>query len=527
MSGDGQQLPAGWVSTTLGDIVEPRSGKAQPQDMPDAKFIGMEQVEAHTMRLLDTVPCYTMKSSANVFFPSDVLYGRLRSYLNKVYQPDFAGLCSGEFIVFPESKAVLGRFLKYRLNAGDFVNFASHINTGDRPRVDFDQIKMFPAWLPPRDEQERIADALDEIFSDLDTGVDALTRLREKLKLYRASVLKAAVEGELTAEWRAQHPKIEPVSELLNRILVERRRRWEEEQLRKFKEKGQEHPKGWKAKYKEPIDPDTCSLSQLPDGWCWTAWPQVGFSQNGRPFPSKEYQSDGIKLLRPGNLYANGSVGWTERNTRFVPDQYEEENSDLIVGAGELVINLTAQSLKDDFLGRVCITSVGEYCLLNQRLARLTPVIISPKFMLLIFKSSHFRQFVASLNKGSLIQHMFTSQLENFIFPLPPLEEQEAIIEAVEDQLSVIDHLETDIEVKLKNAHALRQAILRQAFTGQLVPQDPNDEPASELLKRIVAEREQRTRDAVAKRTSKTAERFYTRGRGPGRPAGGRRKKKQ
>ena len=96
-----------------------------------------------------------------------------------------------------------------------------------------------------------------------------LTRVREKLKLYRASVLKAAVEGTLTAEWRAQHPKVEPASELLKRILAERRRRWEEEQLRKFKEKGQEPPKNWKAKYKEPVAPDTANLPPLPEGWCW------------------------------------------------------------------------------------------------------------------------------------------------------------------------------------------------------------------------------------------------------------------
>src|SRR5205823_9569536 len=133
----------------------------------------------------------------------------------------------------------------------------------------------------------------------------------------------------------------------------------------------------------------------------------------------RDYQDSGIRLLRPGNLYGNGSVGWTERNTRLMPDRYADESADLVVGSGELVINLTAQSLKDDFLGRVCITSEGERCLLNQRLARLTPVVILPRFMLWVFKSVHFRQFVVGLNTGSLIQHMFTSQLQDFLFPLP------------------------------------------------------------------------------------------------------------
>ena len=99
------------------------------------------------------------------------------------------------------------------------------------------------------------------------------------------------------------------------------------------------------------------------------------------------------------------------------------------------MINLTAQSLKDDFLGRVCITSRDDLCLLNQRLARLTPIGISSSFMLGVFRSFVFRKYVSDLNTGSLIQHMFTRQLDEFVFPLPPFEEQNAIVESVDDLL--------------------------------------------------------------------------------------------
>ena len=299
------ELPHGWANTTLGVVVEPRMGKTDPRTKPNAKFIGLEHIEAHSMKLLGTIPADSMKSSANVFRSGDVLYGRLRSYLNKVHQPSFKGLCSGEFIVMPESVAVSGKFLKYRLNACDLVRFASRANTGDRPRVDFNQISSFGFILPPKSEQIRIADTLDELFSDLSAGVAALERVRDRLKLYRASLLKAAVEGALTAAWREQHPDVEPADELLKRILVERRHRWEQDQLRKFEEKGKTPPKNWKAKYKEPVAPDTAALPSLPKGWCWASLNQiteiVGGVTKGQKIPDQSPTRE-VPYLRVANV---------------------------------------------------------------------------------------------------------------------------------------------------------------------------------------------------------------------------------
>ena len=220
-------LPQGWAQTTLGDLIEPRRIKADPQATPTAEFVGLEHVEAHTTKLLGTTSAAAMKSSASTFKQSDVLYGRLRPYLNKVCQPDFDGLCSGEFVVMPENQAVSGAFLKHRLNAQDFVEFASHLNAGDRPRVDFSQLRPFALTLPPKKEQTRIADMLAKLFDQLDAGIDTLQRCQEKLARYRASVLQAAVEGDLTAAWRKEHPDVEPASKLLQRILAARRQRWD------------------------------------------------------------------------------------------------------------------------------------------------------------------------------------------------------------------------------------------------------------------------------------------------------------
>ena len=130
-------------------------------------------------------------------------------------------------------------------------------------------------------------------------------------------------------------------------------------------------------------------------------------------------------------------------------------------------MNLTAQSLKDEFLGRVCLTSQDEPCLLNQRLARLTPVVVSPAFVLLLLKEERFRRFVGGLNTGSLIQHMFTSQLANFAFPLPPLAEQERIVAEVERRLSVVEQLEAVVTANLQRGTRLRESVLQSAFSPQ------------------------------------------------------------
>jgi type I restriction enzyme S subunit len=486
-----RELPPGWVATSLGAVAEPRTGKADPQAEPNAKFIGMEQVEAHTMRLLATVPAGTMKSGANSFRPGDVLYGRLRSYLNKVYQPDFSGLCSGEFIVLPETCAAHGKFLKYRLNAGDFVRFASRINTGDRPRVDFDQIKTFDLSLPPRSEQERIADALDELLSDLDAGVAALERVRDELKLYRAAVLKAAVEGALTAEWHKHHPQTEPASELLKRILAERRRRWEEEQLRKFKEKGREPPKNWKEKYEQPAEPKIDYLLSLPQGWCWASLDQIFRVERGRfsvrPRNDSRYFGGDIPFVQIGELPREGGLIRTYSQTLneaglSVSKRFE---------AGTVLISIVGATI-----GNTGVLSFDSCCP-DSLVALQSPSSALLRFAELFLQTRKLALRVAASASGGQ-PNINLEVLQPLVMPLPSAEEIEAIVDATEDQLSIIDHLESDIAAKLTNTQGLRQSILRHAFSGKLVPQDPKDEPASKLLKRIAAEREQRACEAAA-----------------------------
>jgi len=320
--------------------------------------------------------------------------------------------------------------------------------------------------VPPSEEQARIVAAIEEQFSRLDAGVAALERVRQNLKRMRAAVLQAAVTGRLVTQDASERSGKELLVELLTA----------DQQPQRSRPPSRKHNL-------------ITVLPKLPSSWAAASWMSIGRSQNGRAFPSIDYSQEGAKLLRPGNLNVSGQVAWTTENTRYLPEHYAADFPDYLVGPHEIVMNLTAQSLRDEFLGRVCMTGENDLALLNQRIARIAAVGMNARFVFWVLKSPIFRRFVDQLNTGSLIQHMFTSQLDEFVFPIPPLQEQDRIVESIDAAMSRVDHLECAVDAAEARMQPFRSSILAAAFSGKLVPQDPTDEPASVLLERIAAER--------------------------------------
>ena len=262
----------------------PRNEKVAPADYPELPYIGLDDIEAHAMRLLGSKPAASMKSSAKRFYPGDVLYSRLRPYLNKVWPSDRNGICSSEFIVMPGNHLVDPRFLALRLNAMDFVSFANSLNAGDRPRVDFDQISTF--CLPPFSlvRQRRIVAKIEGLFSELDKGVESLKTAQVKLNVYRQTVLKHAFEGKLTAQCAKRNKdKLETPEQLLARIKQEREARYER-QLQEWKTAAKEWEECGCLKTKPssrrpPSFPEPFTdieLMALPEISCPWLWVKVG-----------------------------------------------------------------------------------------------------------------------------------------------------------------------------------------------------------------------------------------------------------
>jgi len=493
------RLPSGWVAAPIRQAIQPRVNRVRPTDHPKSKFIGMDHVEAHSTKIVGSRAASGMKSSALSFKAGDVLYGRLRPYLNKVAQPKFDGLASAEFIVFPDTELLRSHFLKHRLNAADFVSFASHLNEGDRPRVNFGQIGDFNILIPPPLEQRRIVSKIEELFSELDKGIESLKTARAQLKVYRQAVLNHALEGKLTAEWRKKQVHAKPAKELLKSILVEHRRSWEKYQLQRLSGKGKAPPKNWKAKYKEPAPANITDLPRLPNSWCWSNIDQlireplrnghsapVSQASGGIPIFSISAVTDGdfstrnVKITSADPLKVHDL--WVESDDIFV----QRSNTPELVGTTRRYRGENARAIFPDLLIRIRVTSS-----------------VLPAFVELALQSVRCHTYFRHMSQGisGSMPKINQSVVRLAAIPLPPLSEQEVFIDAIEDQLSVVAHISAEIDNQLSNTDSLRKSILREAFAGQLVAQDSNDEPASVLLNRIRAERERLMQKAAHMKT--------------------------
>ena len=219
-------LPKGWKWVKLGEVADKISKKALPNELPDAKFIGMDCIEPNTMKPFKFYNFGDFKSAGNIFKINQVLYGRMRPYLNKVYKAELNGACSGEFIILQCKQNLNPDLFKYILHHRDFVSFANHKTSGDRPRISFEEIVDYDILLPPIQEQNQIVQEIESRLSVCDKMEQSITESIEKAEALRQSILKKAFEGKLLSEAEIELCKqaadYEPASELLKKIQAEK-----------------------------------------------------------------------------------------------------------------------------------------------------------------------------------------------------------------------------------------------------------------------------------------------------------------
>jgi type I restriction enzyme S subunit len=385
---------------------------------------------------------------------------------------------------------------KHQLDCVDYHNVVSGTTRLKLPQGPMKGIQLL---VPPLPEQVRLVDAIDSYLSRLDAAVATLEAAQKKLKAYRASVLKAAVEGRLVpteaALARAAKRDFEPADVLLKRILSERRRRWEKAELAKLKA-AVKSPKDdkWKSKYEEPKPPDTKGLPALPAGWCWASVEQLSQIASGQT-------PNGIT----DDCTTEGEIPWFR-----VGDMNTPANEVLMTVGSAFVSSEQAAALGLHVrpTGTIIFPKRGGAIATNKKRRLSRPSAYDLNTMGLVADSGVAAYLwtwflgidLGRLSDGSNVPQINNSDIGPLRVPLPPAKEQVRVCEEVERLLSASEAVRGQVGSDARRCIRLRQAILKWAFEGKLVDQDPNDEPAEKLLERIRAERTNTEKPQKARR---------------------------
>jgi type I restriction enzyme S subunit len=500
-------LPSGWNCTKLRDIAEIVGGitkdskKSLEPGFREVPYLRVANVQRGRLDLTDIKSIHASEADIQKLSlrPGDILLneGGDRDKLGRgwIWQGQLP-LCIHQNHVFR------ARLLSQDIDPVYLAHFTNSIaqsyfsqqgsQTTNLASISLSKIGSLPVLVPPRAEQTRIVAKLEELLSELDAGVAELKVAQKKLQQYRQSLLKAAVEGSLTASWRETQRKLgtpaETGAQLLQRILTERRARWEAKQLAKFKEQGKTPPKDWQKKYPEPVQPDTTDLPELPEGWVWASLDMLGEIVSG---VAKGTKRDGnvsvreVPYLRVANVQ-RGYLDLSEVKTILATERDIEE---LTLQNGDVLFN---EGGDRDKLGRgwVWRNEVAE-CIHQNHVFRMRPYSSDLQPELISHHGNTFGKlwFQTAGKQTTNLASINMGLLRSFPVPVAPADEQQEILAQMQVQLDSLGRQEEATDSAMKRATAQRQNILRAAFAGQLVPQDPNDEPASVLLERIRAER--------------------------------------
>ncbi|WMD21607.1 restriction endonuclease subunit S [Achromobacter seleniivolatilans] len=441
-------LPKGWAESTLGELVTLRGDKVDPADVPEKSFLGLEDIEPHTSAILRVGKASEVKSSVACFEAGDVLYSRLRPYLNKVARPDFSGVASAEILVLKPSDAVEAEFVRRKIMTREFLDFTAMLDRGDRPRVSYDEIGAFQLLLPPLPEQRQIVAKLDSLTGISRRARDHLDHIPRLVEKYKQAILAAAFRGDLT------------------RGMME---------------------KGDGVQLSDEIDPLALHVDELPTGWGWTSIGAVGQVTGGlTQHSSRKSLPKQVPYMRVANVYANelrlvdiAHIGCTEA-------EYQRT----LLRTGDLLVVEGNGSI--DQIGRVAIWNNEVHgCLHQNHLIRISlDGAVSPEFALFWLLSPGGRTGIEAVASSSSGLHTLSiSKVKGLPIPVCSEAEQVEIVRRIKSAFAWVERLSIDTNNSRKLVDRLDQSLLAKAFRGELVPQDPTDEPASDLLERIRSER--------------------------------------
>ena len=495
------ELPAGWEKAELSEIclVNPTIDKSAIADDLAVSFVPMPAVEAENgaVDVSATRKFGDVKKGYTPFREGDVLFAKITPCMENGKMAvvpvlhNGLGFGSTEFHVLRAHPGISPQFVYHFVSSRSFRHVAEHNMSGavGQRRVTTPYLSACTIPVPPTAEQHRIVAKIEELFSELDQGVASLKTAREQLKVYRQSLLKNAFEGKLTAAWRAAHrDQLESATALQQRIARERQARYQQ-QLADWQAAGQSGPK---PKPPKPLPPltaeEVAELPELPVGWGWVRLEALisrvdqGWSPkcDGRRVDENEWAVIKTTAIQHGRF--------DEFENKALPPGLEPRTQHELQ-PGDILVTRAGPRIR---VGVCCLVRSVKPKLMNCDKAyriRALSSLCSAQFLESVLNSPRVLDVLERIKSGindsgvNLNQGAFLG----LAIPFCGLTEQQAVVDELESKLSEADQLDQTLATALQQADALRQSILKKAFCGQLVAQDPNDEPATALLERIRA----------------------------------------
>ena len=509
-----QDLPPGWAQTEIEVIAEvnPRLDKTALADDLPVSFVPMSAVEAGTgaMNVKTTRPLCDVRKGYTPFRPGDVLFAKITPSMENgkmavvpALRNDL-GFGSTEFHVLRPYGEMCPKFLYYFTSSERFRRDAAHHMTGavGQRRVPTSYLSKRVVPVPPAREQRRIVAKIEELFSELDRGVESLVTAREQIEVYRQALMKHAFEGKLTAEWReTSGGPIEGVDALLARIARLRESRDQQhlaswrEAVQAWEDGGERGPKPSKPRRSKPLEAidqdELAALPTLPDEWRYVRLADIARIGTGMSVSSRREVEDPVEVpyLRVANVQ-RGHLVLDEIKTMTIERSHQHR---LHLARWDVLFN---EGGDRDKLGRGWIWNCQvDPCITQNHVFRASPSLCSElhsKWISYWANSYGQRYFDSEGKQTTNLASINKTVLSHFPVPLAPVQEQETVVQRLEENVTMVDHLDEELTQALARLDGLRQAILKRASDGRLVAQDASDEPAWVLLDNIRAERHSR-----------------------------------
>lgn len=439
---DLQAIPDSWAATNLGSIVD--YGKTQKCELADIDgvtwVVELEDIEKDTSRIISRgyTPARDFKSSKNLFNKGDILYGKLRPYLNKVVMADENGVCSTEIIPINAEPLAINKYIFYWIKSHHFLDYVNDVSYGvNMPRLGTNDGLNAPFILAPFAEQKEIVDRLDILLAQVEATRARLAHIPDNIKQFRQSVLAAAVSGKLTEDWRELNKGVE---------------RWRLVELKEAAEIIDPHPS-----HRTP---------KAVDG--------------------------GVPYIGIGDLKLDGSIDF-ENSRKVSFDVLKEHNERYTLKAGDFIFG------KIGTLGKATILPIGIDYTLSANVILIQPIehVATPEYLQFFLSSPSTLNEIAKQANSTSQAAFGIKKMRTFQCKLPNKEEQNEIVRRVEQLFAYADRIEQQVKAAKERVDKLTQAILAKAFRGKLTADwraaNPDlisgDNSAAALLARIQAER--------------------------------------